>query len=205
MAGKIVDELFNKLATTCELEDEIVNALRPGFLEVVEKHLSPPTEVQSGEGKTRTRKTATKRATSPKSDKIPHKNAYHFFVAAKMVEVKDSVAAKDRMKHIGELWKKISDDERKTFVDKADSYNVSVDEAMKSSDWSSKREGIVETANKATAEAPVEAPVEVPVEAPSTAVDVPVEETKVPEVSEAPVTPAPVKSRTSRSKAPKTK
>jgi len=202
MAGKIVDELFNKLSTTCELEDEIVNALRPGFLEVVEKHLSPPTEVQSGEGKTRTRKTTTKRVTSPKSDKIPHKNAYHFFVAAKMVEVKDSVAAKDRMKHIGELWKKISDDERKTFVDKADSYNVSVDEAMKSSDWSSKREGIVETATKATTEAPVE--VEVPVEA-EVPVDAPVEETKVPEVSEAPATPAPVKSRASRSKAPKTK
>ena len=118
---KIASELLSQLSSMCELDRETQEAIRPSFLEVLKKHI---TDAPSASEKPEKTKKASKKSTEPKPEKLTKNNAYHFFVAAKMGVVKDSgVAAKERMTTIGEMWKKLSDDERKVFQDQALHYN----------------------------------------------------------------------------------
>lgn len=184
MAEKVVEELFATLASKCDLDEEIIMAIKPGFLEVIEKHLKAPVEAPV-EVKPKAKKVTAKRPASPKGEKIAHKNAYHFFVAEKMSGVKEAgVGAKDRMKHIGENWKKLTDEERKVFQDRAAAWNASVDESMATDpDWLSHKDAVLATANKA-AGVPAKALVTPP------PVEEPVEEVKAP--TPEPVAPVPV-------------
>lgn len=144
----IVAELLDALSSMCELDKDTINALKPGLQSVIQKHAAAFAAPTAAKTKG-TRKTGTKRATT-KSDKIPHKNGYHFYVAAKMGEVKNAgVGAKERMKTIGEMWKKLDEEGKKPYQDKAKIYNEAVDGEMKNPDWATRRETIVSNANVA--------------------------------------------------------
>ncbi len=151
LAKSIVDEQIKSLEQICDLEQDVIQAFHVALLQVAERHLatlSTGSTPVSGE-KIKLGKKATKRVTKPKEEKLSSKNAYHFFVAAKMGEVKAAgVEAKGRMKRIGEMWKALSDDERKPFKDMATRYNDYVQNEMKSDDWKARREAIVLAANQ---------------------------------------------------------
>lgn len=158
MASEIVDELLNELSSMCELDRDTVAQLKPGMMKVVQKHMGAFTGGSAPVEK-KTKKGTGKRA-STKSDKIPHKNGYHFFVAAKMGEVKEAgVGAKDRMKTIGEMWKKLTEAERQPYQDKAKTYNEFVEAEMKTPGWEARREEIVAAANLASGATPKKEPV----------------------------------------------
>jgi hypothetical protein len=196
---KIVTELLDELSQMCELDKDTVAQLRPGLLKVIQKHMGAfgdaPAPAKKG------KKGTAKRVTT-KSDKIPHKNGYHFFVAAKMGEVKEAgVGAKDRMKTIGEMWKKLTEAEKVPFQEKAKTYNDSVEAEMKTTGWEARRESIVAAANLASgappkkeAAKPVKAPKPEPVPEPEVEdeEEEAEEEEEVEEVKPAPK-PAPVK------------
>jgi hypothetical protein len=146
---KVVAELLDELSTMCDLDVDTVKALKPGFVKVIEKNIGSFGAAPAGEKKVKGKGTrgAGKKAT-PKSDKIPHKNGYHFFVADKMGQVKEQgVGAKERMKTIGEMWKLLSEDDRKPFKGKAQLFNDAVDGEMKNEGWIARRDSIVEAAN----------------------------------------------------------
>lgn len=145
---KITAELIEALSSVCELDSDTIAQLKPALQNVVKKHVSEmvggtPPVAEKVKGK----KGGAKKV-STKSDKIPHKNGYHFYVAAKMMEIKESVAAKERMKIIGEMWKKLGEDEKKPFQDQAHLYNESVDGEMKTENWTTRREAIIASANQ---------------------------------------------------------
>src|SRR5689334_20595261 len=113
-AKALVDEQVKSLGSICDLESDVTQAFHAALLAVAERHLANLTTATSsgasGEKIKIGKKTGTKRATKPKEDKLSSKNAYHFFVAAKMGEVKAAgVEAKGRMKRIGEMWKALSE------------------------------------------------------------------------------------------------
>lgn len=144
---KIVSELLDALSTVCELDKETISVLRPELFSVVHRNMTALSVPVPSVEKVKVSRSSSKRV--PKSDKIPHKNAYHFFVASKMGEVKDAgVGAKERMKTIGEMWKKLPEEGRLPFQEKAQHYNQSVDSAMSEPDWASRREDIVSSANQ---------------------------------------------------------
>lgn len=183
----IVAELLDALSSMCELDRETINALKPGLQSVIQKHISAFAAPTAAKAKG-TRKTGTKRATT-KSDTIPHKNGYHFFVAAKMGEVKNAgVGAKERMKTIGEMWKALNEEGKKIYQDKAKTYNEAVDAEMKNPDWAVRRETIVANANAA---AGVSKKVEAKVEAKEAKEDEEGEEEEVEVKPEVKSTPAP--------------
>src|SRR5437667_7614698 len=105
-AKSVVDEQSKALSSICELESEVTNAFHAAMLPIAERYLASAgasaSVVPAGEKiKIGTKKTATKRATKPKEEKLSSKNGYHFFVAAKMGEVKSAGGeAKARMKRI---------------------------------------------------------------------------------------------------------
>jgi hypothetical protein len=155
---KIVSELLEELSSMCELDRDTVAQLKPVLLKVIQRHLSALSGGAASSVDKKTKKGTGKRA-STKSDKIPHKNGYHFFVAAKMGEVKDAgVGAKDRMKTIGEMWKKLTEADRVPFQDKAKTYNDSVDTEMKTTGWEARRETIVAAANQSAGAPPKKEP-----------------------------------------------
>lgn len=198
---KITNELVVALSEVCQLDDETVGQLRPILLKVIQKNIiefTPAPKAKKGAPK---KEKEEKKEEEPaeeeaKSDKIHHRNAYHFFVNAKMDIVKDNkeVAAKQRMKAIGDMWKLLSEDDKKPFQEQARLYNESVDQAILKPDWVARRDEIIETASmlagvpkkKPVAEAkPAPAPVVVPVPVPAPA--------PVPEPVVAPAAPAPVR------------
>jgi hypothetical protein len=152
MADKIVNEIFEELSKMCELDEATIAAIRPNFLAVIQKNMAlmtttvAPADAPESTGK-KVKKASTRKV-GTKSDKIPHKNGYHFFVAAKMGEVKAAgVGAKDRMKKIGDMWKELVEEGRKPYQEKARLYNESVDNEMKLPDWAARRTTIVDNAN----------------------------------------------------------
>jgi hypothetical protein len=150
-AKALVDEQVKSLATICELDSDVMQAFHGALLTVAERHLASmtPASTSSGEKIALTKKGTAKRASKPKEDKLSSKNAYHFFVAAKMGEVKAAgVEAKGRMKRIGEMWKALVDEDRQPFKDMASRYNEYVQNEMKSADWKDRREAIVAAANQ---------------------------------------------------------
>uniref|UniRef100_A0A6C0BKA3 HMG box domain-containing protein n=1 Tax=viral metagenome TaxID=1070528 RepID=A0A6C0BKA3_9ZZZZ len=211
----IVTEFLEALSTVCDLDDQTKATMRPCFLEVVKKHFTPqvtttdtasvpPVKVK---GK---RATGAKRTTSKsKSDKIPHKNGFQFFMSAKMAEFKTSkdIKVSERMKIIGELWKKLSEDEKKPFTEKATLYNTHVDQEMKSPDWAARRAEIVTAANLSAGVSPKSATPEIEAEevsetpapvapVPEAPAPAPVPETPAAVVP--PAAPAPVRRRTTK-------
>jgi hypothetical protein len=205
---KITSELVKALSDVCQLDDETVGQLRPVLLEVIQKNLAEfapaPKGKKGGAPKKEKEEKEPEEAEEeePKSDKIHHRNAYHFFVNAKMNVVKDNkdVAAKQRMKVIGEMWKKVTDDEKKPFQEQARLYNESVDLATQKTDWHSHLDEILETASlaagvpkkvKPVPEVKAE-PTPTPVVAPAP-VPVVVAPVVVPEPVVAPGAPAPVR------------
>ena len=150
-AKALVDEQIKSLGNICELESDVIQAFHGALIAVAERHLanlsatvSPVVTEKIKIGQ----KTTTKRASKPKEDKLSSKNAYHFFVAAKMGEVKAAgVEAKGRMKRIGEMWKELTDEDRSPYKAMATRYNDHVQNEMKSADWKVRREAIMAAAN----------------------------------------------------------
>lgn len=144
----IVKELLDELSKMCELDVDTVNTLRPGLMKVIQKYMtvhSVPVSVGGGNNTKNMAKKATKKS---EKTKIPHKNAYHFYVAAKMGEVKEAgVVAKERMKKIGEMWRELNENDHKPYQASAQIYNEIVDAEMKTTDWESRRGTIIEKAN----------------------------------------------------------
>ena len=154
MAAKLlVDEQIKSLGSICDLEPDVTQAFHSALLQVAERHLATmsantASTAVSGEKIKIGKKATTKRTSKPKEDKLSSKNAYHFFVAAKMSEVKAAgVEAKGRMKRIGEMWKALSDDDRKPYKDMASRYNDHIQNEMKTADWKARRDDIVKEAN----------------------------------------------------------
>ena len=153
-AQSLVDEQVKAVSSICDLEPEVTQAFHAAMLPIAERHLSSLATsqtggVSSGDGKIKIgKKTPAKRTTKPKEEKLSGKNAYHFFVADKMSEVKAAgVEAKSRMKRIGEMWKALNDAERQPYKDMADRYNAYVAKEMQTSDWKARKETIVLAAN----------------------------------------------------------
>jgi ribosomal protein L12E/L44/L45/RPP1/RPP2 len=211
---KITAELVTALSEVCQLDDETVDQLRPILLKVIQKNLAefasaPAPKAKKGAPKKEAKEEKDAKEEKEeveeeaKTDKIHHRNAYHFFVNAKMDVVKDNkeVAAKQRMKAIGDMWKLLNEDDKKSFQDQARRYNESVDAAIQKPDWVAHRDEIIETASmiagvpkkvKPVPEAkPAPAPVPAPVPAPAPVV-VPAP-APVPEPVVAPGAPAPVR------------
>lgn len=148
-AKALVEEQVKSLSTICELEPDVTKAFQDALLQVAERHLSAQSSSSGGDKIKLEKKAGTKKASKPKEDKISHKNAYHFFVAAKMPEVKaEGVEAKGRMKSIGEKWKALAEPDRQPYKDMAVRYNDYVNNAMKSGDWKDHRDDIVASANR---------------------------------------------------------
>jgi len=154
MSAKVlVDEQVKSLSSICDLESDVTQAFHAALLQVAERHLAnlstTTTAASTGEKIKIGKKAGAKRVTKTKEDKLSSKNAYHFFVAAKMGEVKAAgVEAKGRMKRIGEMWKALSEDERKPYKDMAARYNEHVQGEMKTADWKARRDAIVAAANQ---------------------------------------------------------
>jgi hypothetical protein len=141
-------EIMDSLISNFELDKDAINQLTPVIRNVVDKNIK-----NLDTPNTKKIKMTTKKST--KDTKIPHKTAYHFFVAAKMGEVKNAgVAAKERMKYIGEIWKKLSDVEKEPFQGQAKSYNDFIDKELETGDWSSRRDAIMGSANQCAGIAP---------------------------------------------------
>ena len=149
----LVEAQIVALSNICDLEAEVLSAFQSALEEVASAHLAKLASGASSEGgaklKLTKKDTGKARVTKPKEDKISAKNAYHFFVAAKMGEVKTAgVEPKGRMKRIGEMWKALGEDERGPYKAMATKYNEIVLEAQKSDDWKARREDIVKDANR---------------------------------------------------------
>jgi len=147
MDEKIVNEIMKELAEVCDLDDSIQSTLKPVIQKVIKKYMTDIVPVAtSAEAPVKTKK-GSKKATV-KSDKIPHKNGYHFFVGAKMNEVKDAgVPSKERMTHIGSMWGGLDENGRKPYQEMARLFNESVDGEMKTEGWAARRDTIVSNAN----------------------------------------------------------
>ena len=151
-AQSLVDEQVKALSSICDLEKEVTDAFHAAMLPIAERHLASlatAPAATTGEGKIKIgKKVGAKRATKPKEEKLSGKNAYHFFVADKMGEVKAAgVEAKSRMKRIGEMWKALAEDQRLPYKAMAERYNAFVGQEMKTSDWKDRKEAIVTAAN----------------------------------------------------------
>lgn len=148
-AQLLVDEQVTALSSICELENEVTQAFRSAMLPIAERHLA--VAAQSGGAsseKIKITKKPTKRNTKPKEEKIAGKNAYHFFVADKMGEVKAAgIEAKSRMKRIGEMWKSLDDQSRQPYKDMAERFNSYIAIEMRNPDWKERKEDIVAAAN----------------------------------------------------------
>jgi hypothetical protein len=151
-ARALVDEQVKALSSICELESDVTQAFHAAMLPIAERHLtsagSSSPAATGGEKIKLGKKAGTKRASKPKEEKLSSKNGYHFFVAAKMSEVKaQGVEAKGRMKKIGEMWKALSEADRQPYKNMAARYNEHVGTEMKTSDWKARKEAIVAAAN----------------------------------------------------------
>lgn len=150
-SAQLVKELVSALSGICELETDIMNAFRDAMTPIVEKHVATLGS-STGEKVKLTKKgaVAKTRTSKPKEDKLTTKNGYHFFVAAKMGEVKAAnVPAKERMKKIGEMWKGLDDAGKQPFKSMAERYNAHIATESKSADWKDRKEAIVAAANAA--------------------------------------------------------
>jgi hypothetical protein len=148
----IVEEIFKAINAVCDLDDQIVTHLRPGLVAIATKYfvVNSATSDASAEGGKGKGKGKGKKSDKPKSTKIARKNAYHFFVAAKMGEVKSQdIVANERMKRIGEMWKQLDEAGRKPFGDMASLFNEYVDKEIKTAGWEARRDEIIKAANKA--------------------------------------------------------
>lgn len=153
-AQDLVNEQVKSLSAICELETEVTDAFRKAMLPIAERYLAQASagSAAGSDGKLKlTKKGGAKRGTAkPKEEKLTSKNGYHFFVAAKMAEVKNAgVEAKGRMKAIGDKWKALDDAGRAPYKSMAERYNAHVTAESKTADWKARKDAIVEAANAA--------------------------------------------------------
>lgn len=148
---KITNEFITAISVACELDDDTIAALNPIIKEVVKNNIESLTPVAPTpvEKSTKVTKPRTKKTdVIPDDKKISTKTGYHFFVAAKMSEIKDKTNSKERMGVIGAMWKKVSEDNRQPYQACSKFYNEIIDNEMKNDGWQSRRREIVSEATK---------------------------------------------------------
>ena len=147
----VVSDLLKAISGICDLEDSTQKAFSEVMLPILQTALSASASSGSGDGtkiKLGKGKGGSKKSSKPKEEKLASKNGYHFFVAAKMGEVKAAgVGAKERMGKIGGMWKALNDDTRKPYKEMAERYNAHVAKEMQSPDWKARKEAIQAAAN----------------------------------------------------------
>lgn len=139
LTAQVTSDVVNALGSVVDLEPEVSDAFTQTISSVLSKYYlateAPSTTTSSGgEGlKVQLKRKKKKRDTS---NRKPSKNAYHFFVAAKMPEVKASgVEAKQRMATIGAMWKSVTETEKAPFVEAANAFNSTVAELTQTEGW----------------------------------------------------------------------
>ena len=150
-ATQLVDEQLKRLASLCDLDADVLASFRKELLEVAQTHLArlSASSSASAPAEGESKRKGGKRAPKAKPTKISAKNGYHFFVAAKMAEVKSAgVEAKARMKQIGDLWKATAEADRAPFKEMATKYNEYVATECKTAGWEDRRDDIVARANQ---------------------------------------------------------
>ena len=142
LTAQVTSDVVTALGAVCDLEGEVREAFSQTISGVLSKyHLATeaPSEAVAADGdsdgtvKVQLKKKKKKRDTSHRK---PSKNAYHFFVAAKMPEVKASgVESKQRMKQIGLMWGKTDADGKAPFNAAAKTFNEKVAEMTATEGW----------------------------------------------------------------------
>jgi len=146
---QVADDVVTGMTDSYELEDEgFLSKMRSLVVDAVKKHgLVLPTDVKPKRQVTRVKKTVSddvvasgdtkdtvekkskgKRTKKAKRSGPAKRNGYTFFLQAEMqTEACKALPHGERMKHCGDVWKTLSDEDRQPWKTKADEYNATLD------------------------------------------------------------------------------
>lgn len=142
LTAQVTSDVVNALGSVVDLEPEVSDAFTQTISSVLSKYYlateapSTTTTTSSGSGEGLKVQLKRKKKKRDTSNRKPSKNAYHFFVAARMPEVKESgVEAKQRMATIGSMWKSVTETEKAPYVAAASAFNAKVTELTANEGW----------------------------------------------------------------------